>query len=238
MSKREVAALQAVLSDPQNEGKPTEEVLEAAIAALDEVRARTGLPAAVGGILTDRGRSPFEAARAAFEEMEEVRRRKHRIAVVGQIQYGPQGETHTVVLGPFSAPGICDSEEKFRKVVEGNPAAREAGQGLAWDPKAGSGRGRFMLAPVFWSPRDAWEFHRPSKGELAEGPWNLRLPEEKLQAIRDSLGQWEAHITPAQPACVCGLPEKRLCTQCGGEITRKCPRHDDGGKLHVCNQAA
>lgn len=195
-TKRERDAVAQILSDPQYEGRPTDEVIDAAIAALDEARARS-----------------------------------RRLAVVGQITFGPQGTTHTVVLGPFSARGILDTEEKFRRAVEGGTAARQAGQDLAWDTKTGTGRGRFMLAPAFWRPRDAWDFYRPEK----------EVP-EIVQRIANDVERWQPGLwgeeTPAEPACSCGARGESNCRHCGGSITRHCPRHEPGVELHQCRTAA
>ena len=156
MSKREVAAVEAVLTDPENLQRTGAEVAELAIQALDDIRSRT-----------------------------------HRMAVVGQIRYGPQEATHTVVLGPFSARGILDSQEKFRAAVEGGPAARGVGQQLAWDSKTGFGEGRFMLAPAFLKPRDAWDFFRgPAKRD--SDPMNLLVPPP--EHITASIGRWQAGL--------------------------------------------
>lgn len=101
-----------------------------------------------------------------------------RLAVVGQISFGPQDETHTVVLGPFYAPQAIDTEENFRAAVA-KPCrdAREPAQHLAWDARTGTGRGRFMLAPAFLKPRDAWNFFRPD-----------RRPD--MQHITESIARW------------------------------------------------
>lgn len=105
--------------------------------------------------------------------------KERRLAVVGQISYGPQEPTHTVVLGPFRSPLKLSDEERFQAVL-GRPctAAREAGQHLAWDSKTGTGSGKFMLAPAFMKPRDAWDFYRPD-----------RRPD--MQHITESIARWK-----------------------------------------------
>lgn len=153
MSKREIAALAKILTDPQNESRSAEEVAQLVIDELDDVRART-----------------------------------HRLAVVGQIRYGPQEPTHTVVLGPFSARGILDTAEKFERVTAGPVAAREAGGHLAWDAKTGTGTGRFMFAPAFFKPRDAWDFFRPPKDESG-APMNMFLPPPRH--IAETVAGWK-----------------------------------------------
>ena len=145
----------------------------------------------VEAILTDpenSSRTGSEVAELVIQALDDVRSRTHRLAVVGQIKYGPQDATHTVVLGPFSARGILDTQEKFRKAVEGGSAARTAGQQLAWDSKTGLGRGRFMLAPAFFRPADAWNFYRgPAKRDSA--PMNLLVPPPRH--IAEAIARWE-----------------------------------------------
>lgn len=109
-------------------------------------------------------RSAEEIAQLCIDELDSIRSATDRLAVVGQIRYGPQEDVHTVVLGPFRAPLLLRDEERFSEAVR-RPCtrARDAGQHLAWDSKTGTGSGRFMLAPAFMKPRDAWEYYRPEK---------------------------------------------------------------------------
>lgn len=126
-------------------------------------------------------------AERVIDALDGVRSRSHRLAVVGQIRYGPQEAVHTVVLGPFSSRGIIE----FLKVVAGGTAAREAGQHLAWDTKTGTGQGRFMLVPAFLKARDAWDLYRPPKDESGE-PMNLLRPPPRH--IVESIAGWEAGL--------------------------------------------
>lgn len=158
---------------------------------------------------------------AAIQALDEVRARSRRLAVVGQITFGPQDATHTVVLGPFSARGYLDSEAKFAKAVAGGSAARQAGQDLAWDPKTTRGRGRFMLVPAFTSPRDAWDFFRADKlpedelprlttKMLLEGTW--RHTQGMAKVLHD-VERWRPDLWGEElaakgiggPTCICGL---------------------------------
>jgi hypothetical protein len=180
VKKREVDALERILTDPENSSRTGAEIAELCIEALDDVRSKT-----------------------------------HRLAVVGQIRYGPQEATHTVVLGPFSARGILDTQEKFRKATEGGTAARDAGQHLAWDSRSGKGEGRFMLVPAFMKPRDAWDFYRGT------GP---------AEAVAEVIEQLPRQIGPV---CSCGLPPGQPCRFCGGELERHCPQHDPAAP-HRC----
>ena len=166
-------------------------------------------------------RTADEVAALCIEALDNVRARTHRLAVVGQIQFGPQEATHTVVLGPFSSPLVLDSEEKFKAVLE-RPCtdARDPGQGLAWDPKSKTGRGRFMLAPVFLKPRDAWDFYR-GEGPAAEIA-------EAVQALPRSI----------TPACLCGLKHRPACRFCGQAVENTCPLHEPGAEIHRCKSAA
>lgn len=131
-----------------------------------------------------------EVADLVISALDDVRSRTHRLAVVGQITFPEAPETaHTAVLGPFSCRGILDTQEKFRKAVEGGSAARTAGQDLAWDPKTRAGRGRFMLAPAFMRPRQAWDFFRPE----AE-------PDPRLERIAETIARWEAGLWATEVA--------------------------------------
>jgi hypothetical protein len=190
VSAREIAAVAAILTDPENRERTAEEVADLVIDQLDDLRART-----------------------------------HRLAVVGQIAFPQAPETtHTVVLGPFGARGILDSQEKFLKAVQGGSAARRAGQDLAWDTKTGRGRGRFMLAPAFQRPRAAWEFFRQPEPEIpARFAW-----------IAESIRRWEAGGWKAGygPVCHCGAqrPGRINRTSAGGLApTGPCPVHDREG---------
>lgn len=140
-----------------------------------------------------------------------------RLAVVGQIQPRPQDPAYTVILGPFHARGTLDSHEKFLRAVGGNVAARESGEHLAWDYKTKKGRGRFMLAPAFMKPRDAWDFWRGS------GP-----ADEVAEVI-------EAIPAEILPACCCGM-KPRPCLHCGQPAGHYCHRHDTG-EQHRCGAA-
>lgn len=180
---------------------------------------------AVARILSDPGnsnRTAEEVAELAIAALDDIRSRTRRLAVVGQIRYEPQDPPHTVVLGPFSSRGIIDAPEKFRAVVDGGTAARDAGQGLAWDSKTGKGRGRFMLAPAFLRPRDAWDFFRVAREDAAD--------------ITAAVAGW----TPPEigPACTCGLVGEIVCHVCGASYERHCFRHEPGVDTHRCRRAA
>jgi hypothetical protein len=141
--------LAKILSDPENANRSAEEL---ASLILDQLHAL-----AVAGAKRE---LRDEIRREIFDKDAEAR----RLAVVGQISYGPQEAVQTVVLGPFHAPLKLSDEERFKAALAKPCAqAREAGQHLAWDSKTGTGRGRFMLAPAFMRPRDAWDFYRPER---------------------------------------------------------------------------
>ncbi|MEV7814229.1 hypothetical protein AB0P05_26410 [Streptomyces flaveolus] len=115
--------------------------------------------------------------------------------MVGQISYGPQEPSRTVVLGPFRSPLKLTDEQRLKDALE-RPctAAREAGRHLAWDTKTGTGRGRFMLAPMFWKPRDAWDFYR---GDAAAPVIAQGLSKAPPKLIK--------------PSCLCGLRDDVVC---------------------------
>lgn len=165
-------------------------------------------------------RTGAEVAERVIEALDTVRATTHRMAVVGQLRYEASGPLHTVVLGPFSARGILDSREKFERAVEGGPAARGVGQQLAWDTKTGKGDGRFLLAPAFLKPRDAWDFFR--------GGVPAEVVHEALEHLPRQVG----------PVCSCGLRAAPACRFCGLAYERHCPLHDSGAEVHRCRRAS
>lgn len=201
-----MAALVTILSDPANESRSAEEL---AGLILDRVYDLA--------VSTAKAEVRAETRQEIFDKDSQTR----RLAVVGQISYGPQEPTHTVVLGPFSARGILDSEEKFQRATEGGTAAREVGQHLAWDSKTNRGRGRFMLAPAFMKPRDAWDFYRGADPA-----------QHIVQALTESR---PLHLGPV---CTCGLQEATACRWCSRTYKRHCPLHDAGAEVHQCRAAA
>ncbi|MGW2169118.1 hypothetical protein ACWC1C_01140 [Streptomyces sp. NPDC001705] len=138
--------------------------------------------ASLAKILSDpenESRSAEEIAQLCIDELDSQRSTSRRLAVVGQITYGPQEAVQTVVLGPFRSPLKAESEERFQAALE-RPctAARDAGRHLAWDSKTGTGKGRFLIAPAFMKPRDAWDFYRPEK-------------RADMQHITESIARWK-----------------------------------------------
>ncbi|MEW1547561.1 hypothetical protein [Streptomyces tsukubensis] len=192
MSRAEISAIARILSDPTNEDRTAEEVAELVFEALrgtvktlraDEVD-RVAAKAIAAVQTDDAGSIPARV----LDAIDARRAQTHRLAVVGQIRYGPQDETHTVVLGPFSSRGILDSREKFLQALEGPSSARTAGLDLAWDPATKTGQGRFMLAPAFSKVRDAWDFYRgPAKRDSE--PMNMLVPPPEHIAL--SLERWK-----------------------------------------------
>ena len=170
---REVDRLATILSDPANSSRTAEELAQL---VLDETYA-LALSAAKAEIRA-------ETRREILDKDAEER----RLAVVGQISYGPQEAVHTVVLGPFRSPLRLSSEERFQEALK-RPctAAREAGNGLAWDSKSQTGHGRWMLAPAFIKPRQAWDFFRPPKDHSGE-PMNLLVPPPPH--IAEAVARW------------------------------------------------
>lgn len=140
-------------------------------------------------------RSAEEIAQLCIDELDSQRSASHRLAVVGQISYGPEEAVHTVVLGPFRSPLKLSDEERFQAALE-RPctSARDAGRNLAWDTKTGKGQGRFMLAPAFMKPRDAWDYYRG-------------------QAAASVVAQALSDVPPKTigPVCICGLREGVTC---------------------------
>jgi hypothetical protein len=180
VSQREIASLTRILTDPENENRSAEELAVLILVKMYDL-----------AVSTAKAEIRTETRREIFDKDSEAR----RLAVVGQIRYGPQEAVHTVVLGPFHASRPLRDEERLREALElPNAQAREAGQHLAWDSKTGKGEGRFMLAPAFMKPRDAWDFYR------GVGP---------APVIADVLAQIPPRITG--PVCLCGLREGVHC---------------------------
>lgn len=184
MSQREITQLVKILSDPENDSRSAEEVAALVLEKMYDLAVST----AKSEIRTE---TRAEIRREVAERDAAVR----RLAVVGQINFGPQEPTHTVVLGPFYAPQLVGSEEQYNAAVA-KPCtpARDAGRALAWDTKTGTGRGRFMLAPAFLTPREAWDFYRGAKAApvIAQG-----LSEAPPKLIK--------------PTCLCGLRDDVVC---------------------------
>lgn len=225
MRKSEVSALEAILTDPENSSRTAAEVAELCLQALadsdfakqlrtEEVdRVAKKVVEAIEGDQV--GGIPARVADA----LDRMRSITHRLAVVGQIQHEAPGPVHTVILGPFSSRGVLDSEEKFLKAVQGGSVARQVGQHLAWDVKTGRGTGRFMLAPMFQSARDAWDFYR------GEGP---------AEHVAEVVEHLPRSITPV---CACGLRARPACHFCGRAMEHHCPLHEPGAEIHRCSAA-
>jgi hypothetical protein len=161
VSQREINQLAEILTDPENQNRSAEQL---AGMILDRVYA-LALTSAKASIRDETRREIFDKDAA-----------ERRLAVVGQIAFGPQEPAHTVVLGPFRSTVPLKSHEGLADALKRpNVAARDAGQHLAWDSRTGTGSGRFMLAPAFMRPRDAWDFYRLPKASAGE-PMNLLLP--------------------------------------------------------------
>lgn len=171
---REVTQLAKILSDPENVNRSAEEVAEIVLDRMYEL-----------AVSKARAQVKDETRREIFDNDAKER----RLAVVGQISFGPQEQTHTVVLGPFrSTVPLGDAEGLTEALKRPNAAARDAGQHLAWDSKTGTGEGRFMLAPAFMKPRDAWDFYRLPKADGGE-PMNLLVPPPRH--IAEAIERWQ-----------------------------------------------
>lgn len=212
-----------VLANPENDSRSAEEMAAALVAAIEDLvraRLRHEVVDEVAEKVIDaiEGERPEKIPARVAEALDARRARSHRLLVVGQIEYPEApGTTHVVALGPFSARGVLDSPEKFLKATDGGSAAREAGQGLAWDSKTGKGRGRFMLVPAFATARDAWNYFRGSGGAISE-------PETWAEIADGASG--------IEPVCVCGLIKTFACRFCGKDVEHYCQRHEKGTPHH------
>jgi hypothetical protein len=168
VSQKEVAALAKILSDPENESRSAEGLAGLILDKMYDLAVSTAKAEI-------RSETRSEIRKEIYDRDTAVR----RLAVVGQLSFGPQEQTHTVVLGPFYAPHKLSTEEKFREAVAKPCApARDAGRHLAWDYKTGRSQGRFMLAPAFMKANEAWDFYRP----------DMR---PDMQHITESIARWQ-----------------------------------------------
>ena len=177
---------------------------------------------------TNADKTSEDLAEELIDSLDATRGRTHRIAVVGQISHEtPEGglsEPQTVVLGPYSSRGFLTTPEKFRQSAAGAGTARSDGQQLAWDSKTGTGKGRFMLVPVFHRPRDAWNFYRTEKPGWADN-W---------PHIAESIEQWQPGLwaETTRPVCACGRRDATHESS-GGQLFDAapyvCPIHPGGG---------
>jgi hypothetical protein len=77
-----------------------------------------------------------------------------------------------------------------------------------------------MLAPMFASALDAWDFYRGDQ-----------VAEEVVEAVR-SLPRG------IEPACLCGLKHAPACHWCGKPVDLNCSLHEPGAPVHSCTRAA
>lgn len=150
-----------------------------------------------------------EDVEAIIEAVEDHQATTMRLLVVGQIQYDGSEEVYTVALGPYGARGVLSDPEKFKKAAEASTKAHEAGGRLAWDTKTQRGKGKYMVVPVFRTPRDAWDFYRDG------------------DAVRDDVEEIvEAVPYEIVPPCTCGLrPGSGHQAVMGIKVEHKCHRH-------------
>jgi len=123
--------------------------------------------------------SEVEQLQAAALEADE---KKQKLVVVGQIQFPGEENPHVVSLGPFGGRAVG--------------AASKAGEGLAWDSKSGTGKGRFMVVPAFSSARAAWDHYRKNRPEIED---ELVVMNQIQRTISDG------------PVCECGLRNSTYC---------------------------
>ncbi len=136
-------------------------------------------------------------AEELIEVVEEFHANAERLLVVGQVQ--PEGDEslYTVALGPFTARGTLDTEAKWDKAAKESTKAHEAGGKLAWHTTSKKGRGRYMVVPIFKSPRDVWD-------TFGGG------------AVKEEVTEYvEATNDPIVPVCSCGNRKSRFCYRHG-----------------------
>ncbi|ONK10407.1 hypothetical protein [Streptomyces sp. MP131-18] len=239
MAGRAAKAVADLLTDPENDRRTAEELAELIVGALREgieaelerrfaPRALRREAKAVSEVIRmglDDNLSPEEVAGEATEKIRELDSQTDRVMVVGQIQEGPRPPL-TVALGPFSSRGKIDSPQAFLRATAGGTAARAAAEGLAWNPSTKLGKGRFMLAPIFRSPREAWAFY-------SQLPVEGRPAESDLYAAAREMTAWDPEAI--EPACVCGLTHQHPCPTCGQLAAHYCHKHQRG-EQHSCRR--
>lgn len=147
---------------------------------------------ALAAILADpenESRTAEELAALLISELDDLRAKSPRIAVVVRHRWLETDQYSLAVLGPFGA--------------RAQKAAREMGE-AACAALAHPGDGRAVPVPVYASPRDAWNALKPPPAA------------DVLRAeIREQLKSWTPELwrpdEPPCPTCRCGLSSGRPC---------------------------
>lgn len=133
-----------------------------------------------------------DVAQLILDTVEELQGEQKRIAVVGQIRSAYADDVFPVVLGPYTARGTLNTQEKWQKAAESHTTSRSDAGSLAWDTTVKTGKGRYMLAPMLKNARAAWDFYRVAKPDM----------EDEIQEIFSTIRGSEINIGPV---CVCGM---------------------------------
>lgn len=163
-----------------------------------------------------------EVAEKVISALDAKRAATHNLIVVGRFGF-PDSPQFEAALGPLS--------------TRAKTAARQLGEGFAWDYKTKIGNGRYKLLPILRHPRAAWDFVRTKMEESTPTPGreNPHLPLERdVQLAISEAMAWvpdPALLHSLQPACSCASPLERFPnrTSAGDLVTANvCPRHPEG----------
>lgn len=180
---------------------------------------------------TNQDKTTEEICGLLIDALDGVRSRSHRVVILAQLSY-PEAEDHlplTLAMGPYGSRQVLDTPSKWKSFLEAGSSARTEGMNLAWDNRTGRGTGRFMLAPLFRRPTDAWSFY-PKPTEMTKtDPMNLLVPPPT--AVSEALERYEQGLWAREvdygPACHCGLLDHPRATSVGpAEPLGRCPKHD------------
>lgn len=152
---------------------------------------------------TNQGEHVANVAEHILSTIEEMQADQKRIAVVGQIQPDGAEGPFPVVLGPYTARGVLNTEEKWLKAASTHTTSRSDGGQLAWDTSVKTGRGQYMLAPMFKNARSAWDFYRASRPVV----------EDEIKEIFTTIRGSDINVGPV---CLCGFPGAECHAHPGG----------------------
>ena len=130
-----------------------------------------------------------QVAEEVVSAIDELRAKHNRLAVVARYTWDEE-TYHLSVIGPFS--------------TRASGQAQQAGEGMVGS-LAHPGKGKWMLATVYPSPRAAWDATKPT--DLAQRREAARI----ARMMRDDFDPWARE----GPQCCCGVRPDAWCYQHG-----------------------
>lgn len=138
---------------------------------------------------TNQDKTPEDLAEELIAELDALRARTHRLAVVVRHRWLSTDRPSVAVLGPFSTTAQA--------------LAKRAGED-ACVRLTQPGSGHYALVPAFATARDAWEVLKPpSRAEMIR----RKVAADMEKAER---GLW-ARASGFHPTCCCGLGTQSRC---------------------------